>query len=65
MVCRDYAQETVHGFCSTQMAEARVLALLAKFGDEPEPREHKRARARPRPAPAASEASPAEAPDDR
>ena len=44
MTCRDYAQESVHGFCSTQITEARVLALLAEFGDEPErPPERKRA----------------------
>ena len=32
MTCRDYDQETVHGFCSTQITEARALALLAQFG---------------------------------
>ena len=52
------AQETVHGFCSTQMTEARVLALLAKFGPEPRAaRSTSHPRARPRLAPAASEAT--------
>ncbi len=37
MTCRDYAKESVFGFCSTQITEARVLALLAKFGEMPEP----------------------------
>ena len=32
MTCRDYDQESVHGFCSTQITEARALELLAKFG---------------------------------
>ena len=31
VTCRDYAQESVHGFCSTQITEARVLSLIAKF----------------------------------
>jgi len=52
MACRDYAQESVHGFCSTEITEARLLALLAKFGDEPDaPDEHRhpaRERAKPR-----------------
>ena len=34
MTCRDYQQESVHGFCSTKITEARSLALLAKFGIE-------------------------------
>lgn len=34
MTCRDYARESVHGFCSAQITEARSLALLAKFADE-------------------------------
>lgn len=43
MICRDYEQESTHGFCSTQITQARVLALLAKFGDGPEAaKEHKR-----------------------
>jgi hypothetical protein len=38
MTCRDYDQETVHGFCSTQITEARALDLLAQFGAiEPPP----------------------------
>lgn len=51
MTCRDYAQESIHGFCSTQITEARVLALLAKFGDEPDraPEHRHGARAKPRP----------------
>ena len=66
MACRDYAKETVHGFCSTQMTEARVLALLAKFGDEPEPHERKHAaRAKPRPVPAAAAATPPDEPAER
>ena len=66
MACRDYAKESVHGFCSTQMTEARVLALVAKFGDQPEPRERKHAtRAKPRPTPAAAHSAPAEPPADR
>ena len=36
MTCRDYAQETVHGFCSTQITEARALSLMAQFGTMPE-----------------------------
>lgn len=67
MACRDYAKESVHGYCSTQITEARVLALLSKFGAMPEPKEErKHARAKPRPAAAApAETAPAaEAPDD-
>lgn len=36
MTCRDYAQETVHGFCSTQITQARALALMAEFGTMPD-----------------------------
>lgn len=35
MTCRDYAHESVHGFCSAQITEARSLAILAKFADAP------------------------------
>ena len=31
MICRDYQQESVHGYCSTRITEARALALVAKF----------------------------------
>ena len=68
MACRDYAKESVHGFCSTQMTEARVLALVAKFGDQPEPRETRKHATR---AKAASgrrrppHSAPAEPPADR
>ena len=51
MTCRDYAQETVHGFCSTQITQARALALMAQFGTMPEG-PHGR-RSRPHPAPSA------------
>ena len=34
MTCRDYARETVHGFCSAQITQARSLAILAKFPEE-------------------------------
>ena len=57
MACRDYKGESVHGFCSTQMTEARVLALLAKFGPDLEKEERRHAaqgRAKPRAAPAAA-----------
>ncbi len=50
MTCRDYDQEAIHGFCSTQITEARALELLAKFGaqdDTSSPRKHP-ARAQPR-----------------
>ena len=40
VACRDYAQESVHGFCSTRVTQARVLALIAKFGDSPDHRQH-------------------------
>ena len=51
MICRDYQQESVHGYCSTRITEARALALLSKFGSD-EPRERKHA-VRPRRAPKA------------
>ncbi len=51
MTCRDYAQETVHGFCSTQITQARALALIAQFGTMPEG-PHRR-RSRPHPVPSA------------
>ncbi len=54
VTCRDYDGESVHGFCSTQIAEARALALVAKFEAIAEgPHEGRRAaRAKRRPAPA-------------
>ncbi len=50
VTCRDYQGESVHGFCSTQIAEARALALLAKFDAMAEgPHDHRRpSRATPR-----------------
>ena len=63
MACRDYKNESVHGFCSTQMTEARVLALLAKFGPDLEKEERKHVpheRAKPRAAPADEEPAPAQ-----
>ena len=63
VACRDYKNESVHGFCSTQMTEARVLALLAKFGPDLEKEERKHAaRAKPRAAPAAAPADEEPAP---
>ena len=56
MTCRDYAQETVHGFCSTQITQARALALMAQFGTMPEGPHGRRQRPRP--------AAAAKAPDD-
>jgi hypothetical protein len=59
VTCRDYAQESVHGFCSTQITEARVLSLIAKFDLAPDNSEHRRPRTRPKPvanAPAADTA---------
>lgn len=41
MTCRDYEQEPVHGFCSTQITEARTLELLAQFGIGEEARDPK------------------------
>ena len=65
VACRDYKNESVHGFCSTQMTEARVLALLAKFGPELEKEERKHAaheHAKPRPAAVAAPADEEPAP---
>ena len=69
MACRDYKGESVHGFCSTQMTEARVLALLAKFGPDLDKEERRHAahdHAKPRPAAVAAPADeePAPAQDD-
>ncbi len=50
ITCRDYARETVHGFCSAQVTQARSLALLAKMPAEAEKTPHRRpvaVRARP------------------
>ena len=49
VTCRDYAQESVHGFCSTQITQARVLSLIAKFDLAPDNSVHRKARARPKP----------------
>jgi hypothetical protein len=66
MTCRDYARESVHGFCSAQITEARSLAILAKFADESlgdtpkkhaaakKPSPHPKAAKAPEPAPAAT-----------
>ncbi len=59
MTCRDYAQETVHGFCSTEITQARALALMAQFGTMPEGPHAKRSRPKPRPATSPSVAGPA------
>jgi hypothetical protein len=49
VACRDYDHEAVHGFCSTQMAEARALALVAQFETMAEgPHDRPRARSRAR-----------------
>ena len=49
VTCRGYQGEAVHGFCSTQIAEARALALVAKFDAMPEgPHDHRRP-SRPKP----------------
>ncbi len=34
VTCRDYKGEAVHGFCSTQITQARSLALLSKFSEQ-------------------------------
>ncbi len=60
MTCRDYEQETVHGFCSARVTEARALALMAQFGPLGEVRERKHA-PRPRPKVSAGPASAAPA----
>lgn len=64
MTCRDYAQETVHGFCSTQITQARALALMAQFGTMPEGPHSKRSRPRPRPAATAATSEKAQAGSD-
>ncbi len=49
VTCRDYQGEAVHGFCSTQITEARALALVAKFDAMAEgPHDHRRP-SRPKP----------------
>ena len=48
VTCRDYAQESVHGFCSTQITEARVLSLIAKFDLAPDNSVHRRPRTKPK-----------------
>ena len=56
VICRDYQGESVHGFCSTQITEARALALVAKFDAMTEgPHDHRRP-SRPKPKTAASSA---------
>ena len=50
VTCRDYALESVHGFCSTQITEARVLALIAKFDLAPDNSVHRRPRVKLKPA---------------
>lgn len=58
MTCRDYSGETAHGFCSTQITQARALALMAQFATMPEGPHGRRSRPRPaaaRKAPAAPE----------
>lgn len=55
MTCRDYQRETVHGFCSTLITEARSLAILAQFADEAKEEEPKKAAAlKPKPKPRAA-----------
>ncbi len=50
MTCRDYDREAVHGFCSTQITQARALALVAKFGGLDErPAEPRRKPSHPKP----------------
>ena len=45
VTCRDYQGEAVHGFCSTQITEARALTLVAKFDAMAEgARDHRRPR---------------------
>ncbi len=66
MLCRDYQNESVHGFCSTQVTEARALAMLTKFGAEPDgtaPVRHEAARLKRRPRPIAKATAPAETPE--
>ncbi len=61
MTCRDYQDETKHGFCSTQITEARALALLAQFGPVKVSHERKLA-TKPKPRPAAAETAPDDEP---
>ena len=46
MTCRDYKSESVHGFCSMQITQARALALLAKFAAAPVPEQRRAVRAK-------------------
>ena len=66
MTCRDYDQEPVHGFCSTQITQARALALLARFGPIDDKSAHRGTKAKPKvaapPAAAAPPAPEADAP---
>ena len=67
MICRDYQNESVHGFCSTQVTEARALAMLTKFGADPDGaidarHEPTRTRRRTRPQPSAKMPERASAP---
>ena len=48
VTCRDYAQETALGFCSTQITQARALALMAQFSTMPEGPHGRRSRPQPR-----------------
>ncbi len=56
VTCRDYQGEAVHGFCSTQVTEARALALVAKFDAMAEgPHDHRRpSRSKPKAASASA-----------
>jgi hypothetical protein len=57
MICRDYARESVHGFCALRMTEARAIALSKKLlGDKVESVVPKK---KPRPKPPATLAAPA------
>lgn len=47
MTCRDYVGETAHGYCSTQITQARALALMAQFAATPEGPHGRRPRTRP------------------
>lgn len=58
MTCRDYDKETQHGFCSTQITEARALSLLAQFGPVAEKADERR-RARSKAKTKAAEPTPA------
>ncbi len=71
MTCRDYLRESVHGFCSAQITQARSLAILAQFPDDVEKAPRRRAfhagHASPRKASAVAPASPESAtqPEER